>query len=63
MGEEKEPSCMHAVVCEELQPPIAEVALPFTVVVNLDAVLGLANATLLQGGIRHLLALHCLHEL
>jgi hypothetical protein len=42
---------------------IAEVALPFAIIVDLNAVLRLANATLLQDGVRHLLTLHCLHEL
>jgi hypothetical protein len=54
---------MHAVIRNELRPPIAEVALPFTVTVNLDAVFWLAEAALLQDGVRHLLALHRLHEL
>jgi hypothetical protein len=62
-GEEKELARRHAVVGEELRPPVAEVALPFTVIVNFDKVLGLANAALLQNGVRHLLALHRLHEL
>jgi hypothetical protein len=47
-SEQKELALVHAVVCEELWPPIAEVALPFAVIVNFDAVPGLANATLLQ---------------
>jgi hypothetical protein len=46
-GEEKEQARVHAVMCEELRPPIAEVALPFTVIVNFDMVPGLADAGLL----------------
>jgi hypothetical protein len=45
-SEEKEPACMHAVVCEELWPPVVEVAHPFTVIVDLDTIPGLANAAL-----------------
>jgi hypothetical protein len=37
---------MHAVIREKLWPPVAEVALPFAVVVNLYMVLGLAEAAL-----------------
>jgi hypothetical protein len=62
-NEEKEPARVYAVVGEELRPPITEVALPLAVLVNFDKVLGLANAALLQDGVRHLLALHRLHEL
>jgi hypothetical protein len=43
-SEEEEPAFMHAVISEEPRPPIAEVAYPFAVVVDLNAVLGLANA-------------------
>jgi hypothetical protein len=57
-SEEEEPALMHAVVDEELQPPIAEVAYPLAVVVDLNAVLGLAKAALPQCSISHLLALH-----
>jgi hypothetical protein len=46
-GEEKEPAHMHTVIREELRPLVAEVALPFAVIVNLDMILGLADATLL----------------
>jgi hypothetical protein len=49
---------MHAVVDEEFQPPIAEVAYPLAVVVDLYVVLGLAKAALMQRGISHLLSLH-----
>jgi hypothetical protein len=63
MGEEEEPTRMHAIVCEELRPPVAEVALPLAVVVNLDTILGLASAAFLQDGVRHLLTLHRLHKL
>jgi hypothetical protein len=45
-SEEEEPARMHAVISEELRPPIAEVAYPFVIVVDLNAVLGLANAAL-----------------
>jgi hypothetical protein len=45
-GEEEELALVHAVVNEELRPPIAEVAYPLAVVVDLDAVLGLADAAL-----------------
>jgi hypothetical protein len=63
VSEEEEPSLMHAVISEELRPPIAEVAYPFAVVIDLDALLGLANAALPQRSISHLLALHRFHEL
>jgi hypothetical protein len=46
-GEKDEPTLMHAVVDEELRPPVAKVAHPLTVVVDLDAVRGLAAATFL----------------
>jgi hypothetical protein len=49
---------VHAVVDEELRPSVMEVALPLAVVVNLDAVRGLAAAALPQIGISHLLAFH-----
>jgi hypothetical protein len=54
---------MHAVVDEELRPPITEVAHPLAVVVNLDAVRGLAAAALSQLGISHLLAFHRVRKL
>jgi hypothetical protein len=38
-SEEEEPTLMHAVVNEELRPPVAEVAYPLAIVVDLDAVL------------------------
>jgi hypothetical protein len=47
-GEEEEPAHVHAVLREELRPPVVEVALTFAVIVNLDVVLGLASAALLQ---------------
>jgi hypothetical protein len=62
-GEEEEPTRMNAIVCEELRPPVAEVALPLAIVVNLDTILGLASAAFLQDGVRHLLTLHRLHEM
>jgi hypothetical protein len=43
-SEEDEPTLVHAIVNEELRPPIAKVAHPLAVVVNLDAVRGLATA-------------------
>jgi hypothetical protein len=45
-SEEEEPACMHAIVREELRPPVAEVTLPFAVVVDFNAVPGLAHAAL-----------------
>jgi hypothetical protein len=45
-SEEEEPALVHAIVDEELRPPITEVAYPLAVVVDLDAILGLANAAL-----------------
>jgi hypothetical protein len=36
VSEEEEPTLVHAVVDEELRPPIAEVAYPLAVVVDLD---------------------------
>jgi hypothetical protein len=63
VSEEEEPALMHAVVNEELQPPITKVAHPLAVVVNLDAVLGLAAAALLQLSISHLLAFHRVRKL
>jgi hypothetical protein len=62
-SEEEEPALMHAVVDEELRPPIAEVTYPLAVVVDLNAVLGLVNAALPQRSISHLLAFHRFHEL
>jgi hypothetical protein len=58
MSEEKEPALVHAVVDKELQPPVVEVADPLAVVVDLNAVLGLADAALAQHSISHLLAFH-----
>jgi hypothetical protein len=62
-SEEEEPARVHTVVCEELRPPITEVAYPFDVVVDHNTVLGLANAALPQRSGSHLLALHRFHEL
>jgi hypothetical protein len=62
-SEEEEPALMHALVDEELRPPITEVAHPLAVVVNLDAILGLAAAALPQLGISHLLAFHRVRKL
>jgi hypothetical protein len=62
-SEEEEPPLMHAVVDEELQPPITKVAHPLAVVVNFDAVLGLAAAALPQLSISHLLAFHRVRKL
>jgi hypothetical protein len=47
VSEEEEPALMHAIVDEELRPPVAEEANPLAIVVDLDAVLGLADAALL----------------
>jgi hypothetical protein len=47
-GEKDEPTLMHAVVDEELRPPIVEVAHPLAVIVDLDAVRGLAAAAFPQ---------------
>jgi hypothetical protein len=57
-GEKDEPTLVHAIVDEELSPPIAEVAHPLAVVVDLDAVRGLAAAAFPQLGISHLLVFH-----
>jgi hypothetical protein len=57
-SEEEEPTLMHALVDEELRPPVTKVAHPLAVVVNLDAVLGLASAAFPHLGISHLLAFH-----
>jgi hypothetical protein len=46
VSEKEEPTLVHAVVDEELRPPVTEVAYPLAVVVDLDAVLGLADAAL-----------------
>jgi hypothetical protein len=62
-SKEEEPTLMHAVVDEELRPPVVKVAHPLTVVVNLDAVLGLAAAAFPQFGISHLLTFHRVHKL
>jgi hypothetical protein len=48
VGEKDEPTLMHAVVDEELRPPIVEVAHPLAVIVDLDAVRGLAAAAFPQ---------------
>jgi hypothetical protein len=57
-SEEEELALMHAIVNEELRPPVAEVAYPLAVVVDLDVVLRLAAAALPQRSISHLLAFH-----
>jgi hypothetical protein len=62
-SKEDEPTLMHAIVDEELRPPIAKVAHPLAVIVNLDVVLGLAAAAFPQLGISHLLAFHRVHKL
>jgi hypothetical protein len=58
VSEEEEPALVHAIVDEELRPPITEIAYPLAIIVDLDAVLGLADATLSQRSISHLLAFH-----
>jgi hypothetical protein len=58
VSEEEEPALVHTVVDEELRPPITEEADPLAIVVDLDAVLGLADAALPQCSISHLLAFH-----
>jgi hypothetical protein len=45
-SEEEEPSLMHGIVGEELRPPITKVAYPLAIIVDLNVVLGLANAAL-----------------
>jgi hypothetical protein len=62
-GEQEEPALLHTVVREELWPPVAEVALPLAVILDLDVVRRLAGAALLQDGMRNLPAFHPLHEL
>jgi hypothetical protein len=62
-SEEEEPALVHVVVDEELRPPVTKIAHPLAVVVNLDAVLGLAAAALPQFCISHLLAFHRVREL
>jgi hypothetical protein len=62
-SEEEEPTLMRAIVDEELRPPVAKVAHPLAVVVNLDALLGLAAAAFPQLGISHLLAIHRVRKL
>jgi hypothetical protein len=62
-SEEDEPTLVHAVVDEELRPPVAKVAHPLAVVVNLDAVCGLAAAAFLQLGVSHFLAFHRVRKL
>jgi hypothetical protein len=54
---------VHAIVDEELRPPVVEVAHPLAIVVDLDAVHGLAVAALPQFGISHLLVFHRAREL
>jgi hypothetical protein len=63
VSEEEEPALMHALVDEELRPPVTEVAYPLAIVVDLDAVLGLADAALPQRSISHLLAFHRFRKL
>jgi hypothetical protein len=62
-GEKDEPTLVHAVVDEELRLPVAKVAHPLTVVVDLDAVRGLAATTFSQLGEGHLLVFHRAYEL
>jgi hypothetical protein len=62
-SEEDEPTLMHAMVDEELRLPVVKVAHPLAVVVDLDAVYGLAAAAFLQLGISHLLVFHRVHKL
>jgi hypothetical protein len=57
-GQKDEPTLVHAVVNEELRPPVAEVEHPLAVIVDLDAVRGLAAAAFPQLGISHLLVFH-----
>jgi hypothetical protein len=63
VGEKDEPTLVHAIVDEELRPPITKVAHPLAVVVDLDAVRRLAAATFPQLGVGHLLVLHRACEL
>jgi hypothetical protein len=58
VSEEEELALVHAVVDDELRPPVMKVAYPLAVVVDLDAVLGLAAAALPQLSVNHLLAFH-----
>jgi hypothetical protein len=44
VGEKDEPTLVHAVVDEELQPPIVKVTHPLAVVIDLDVVRELAAA-------------------
>jgi hypothetical protein len=62
-SEDEEPALMHAIVNEELRPPVAEVACPLAIVVDLDVVLGLADAALPQRSMSHLLAFHRFRKL
>jgi hypothetical protein len=62
-SEEEEPALVHAIVNEELRLPIAEVAHPLAIVVDLDAVFGLAAAALPQRSMSHLLAFHRIYKL
>jgi hypothetical protein len=57
-SEEDDTALVRAVVDEELRPPITKVAHPLAVVVNLDALRGLAAAAFPQLGVSHFLALH-----
>jgi hypothetical protein len=63
VSEEEEPALMYAVVDEELRPPVMEEADPLAIVIDLDAILGLADAALPQCSISHLMAFHRLHKL
>jgi hypothetical protein len=49
---------MHTIVDEELRPPVAKVAHPLAVVVDLNAVRGMAAAAFPQLGISYLLVFH-----
>jgi hypothetical protein len=62
-SEEEEPTLVHTIVDEELLPSVMEVALPLAIIIDLNAILGLADAALLQHGTSHLLAVHRFHEL
>jgi hypothetical protein len=62
-SEEDEPTLVHAIVNEELRPPVVKVAHPLAVVVDLDVVRGLAAAAFPQLGISHLLVFHQAHIL
>jgi hypothetical protein len=62
-SEEDEPTLVHAIFDEELRPPVSKVAHPLAIVVDLDAVRGLAAAAFPQLGISHLLAFHRVRKL